>query len=286
MVLRYVCLAAFTLAACGCAPLNPSAHASRSPPASRLPTDAVVLDVAFLRLRASDTEAYRSIWDAADEQHFPAEVRVHLAANGLRAGIYGQQLPSQLRELLDAKPSTLEDVSEGVASDLDIGGNRQHLPVRAGHRSIIKASRVHPTLAVLLSEEGNVHGHQLSDVRCIFSLKPYPLGDGRVKLGLTPEIEHGESKTRWTGGEGMLIQQTGQERLILDKLRIDAVLSPGQSLILSGTSEIKGLGEYFFSQPAVGTVERRLLLIRFSQTQFDDLFAPAQTSAPLATPGE
>ena len=33
-------------------------------------------------------------------------------------------------------------------------------------------------------------------------------------------------------------------------------------------------------------VERRLLLIRFAQTQFDDLFAPEQTSAPLATPGE
>lgn len=237
-------------------------------------------------MRAADAASYQAIWDAADEQHFPADLRAHLATNGLRAGIYGPQLPSQLRELLDARPSTLEDVSEGAVSDLDIGGSRQHLPVRAGHRSIIKASKVHPTLAVLLSEEGTVHGHQLSDARCIFSLKPYPLGDGRVKLGLTPEIEHGESKARWTGGEGMLIQQTGQERLVLDRLRIDPVLSPGQSLILSATPDIKGLGEYFFSQSVGGTVERRLLLIRFSQTQFDDLFAPAQTSAPLTTPGE
>ena len=32
--------------------------------------------------------------------------------------------------------------------------------------------------------------------------------------------------------------------------------------------------------------ERRLLVIRYAQTQFDNLFAPEQTSAPLATPGE
>ena len=50
--------------------------------------------------------------------------------------------------------------------------------------------------------------------------------------------------------------------------------------------EIKGLGEYYFSQQASGAVDRRVLLVRFTQTQFDDLFIPAQTSAPLATPGE
>ena len=39
---------------------------------------------------------------------------------------------------------------------------------------------------------------------------------------------------------------------------------------------------------ALGVIvaERRLLLIHYAQTQFDDLFAPEQTSAPLATPGE
>jgi len=288
MASRYAsaCLVATTLAAWGCAPLNSASKQSSQLPQARLAPDAVVLDIAFVRLPAVDQKSYEAIWSAADEQHFPTDVRARLATNGLRVGIYGQQLPSQLRELLGARPSTLQDLSDGATSDLEIGGSRQHLPVRAGHRSIIKASKVHSSLAVLLSEEGTIRGHQLTNARCVFSLKPYPLGDGRVKLGLTPEIEHGESKTRWTGSEGMLIQQTGQERLVLDRLRLDVVLSPGQSLILSTTPEIKGLGEYYFAQMVGGAVERRLLLVRFTQTQFDDLFVPEQTSAPLATPGE
>jgi hypothetical protein len=33
-------------------------------------------------------------------------------------------------------------------------------------------------------------------------------------------------------------------------------------------------------------MERRMLVVRFSQAQIDDLFLPEQTSAPLATPGQ
>jgi hypothetical protein len=286
MASRHICLIVITLVACGCAPLNSAPKQSNRLPPARLAPDAVILDVAFVRLKASDQKVYEAIWNAADEQQFPSELRTRLTTNGLRVGIIGQQLPNQIRELLETRPGTLEDLSEGATSDLEIGGSRQHLPVRAGYRSIIKASKVYPSLAVLLSEDGTVRGHQLADARCIVALKPYPMGDGRVKLGLTPEIEHGESKTRWTGSEGMMIQQTGQERLVLDRLRIDSVLSPGQSLLLSTTPEIKGLGESFFSQLVGSAVERRLLLIRFTQTQFDDLFAPEQTSAPLTTPGD
>src|SRR5205814_9050202 len=163
----------------------------------------------------------------------------------------------------------------------DFNGSRQHLPLRAGHRTVIKASKVFPSLPVLLSEEGTVRGYHLTDARCTLSLKAHPQGEGRVKLNLTPEIEHGALKARWGGSEGMMIQQTSQDRLILDRLALEATLGPGQSLILSTTSEIRGLGEYFFAQQAGGALERRLLVIRYAQTQFDDLFMPEQTSAPL-----
>jgi hypothetical protein len=279
-------LVALTLTASGCARLNTASKPSSQLPRARLAPDAVVLDVAFVRLRTTDLETYESIWAAADEMRLSAELRRDLATNGIRAGVFGQQLPVQLQELLSAPPKLLENISEGSVGELEIGGSQQHLPVRAGHRSIIKASQVFPSLPVLLSEDGVVRGHQLTDARCILSLKPYPQGDGRVKLSLTPEIEHGELKTRWGGGEGMMIQQTSQERLALDRLRLETLLTPGQSLVLSTTPDIKGLGEYFFSQQIGGSIERRLLLIRFTQTQFDDLFVPEKTSAPLTTPGE
>ncbi len=270
----------------GCAPLNSSSRTSKSLPPGRLPPDAVVLDVAFVRLKAADVASYDAIWSAADEQRLDADLRGSLEKNGVRAGVLGQQLPLRLRELLDTPPKLLAELSQGQPEELDFNGSRQHLPLRAGHRSVIKASKVFPSLPVLLSEEGSVRGYQLTDARCTLSLKAHPQGDGRVKLNLTPEIEHGEMKARWGGSEGMMIQQTSQDRLILDRLALETMLGPGQSLLVSTTPDIKGLGEYFFSQHVGGTVERRLLVIRYAQTQFDNLFAPEQSSAPLVTPGE
>src|SRR5689334_3053433 len=88
------CWMALTSAILGCAPLS-VAHKSSNPlPHGRLPADAVVLDLAFARLRAADTESYESIWEAADEQRLNADARAALASNGLRAGVLGQQLPS------------------------------------------------------------------------------------------------------------------------------------------------------------------------------------------------
>jgi hypothetical protein len=286
MPTRLCCFVLAASAVCSCAPLAKSAKQPSGLPPTRLAPDAVVFEIAFVRLPTTDSSTYDAIWESADEQRLSVDLRRQLAANGLRAGIFGQELPLKLRGLLDRPTNALVELSQASGGEPDVGTSRQRLPARAGHRSIIKASKVHPSLAVLLSDDGAVHGHDLRDARCIFSLKPYPQGDGRVKLMLTPEIEHGESKTHWAATEGMMIQQTGQERLVIDRLAVDCVLSPGQTLLVSTTPDIKGLGEQFFLQSMGSVAERRLLLIHYAQNQFDDLFAPEQTSAPLATPGE
>jgi hypothetical protein len=286
MPTRLCCFVLAATAACGCAPLAKAAKQPSGLPPARLAPDAVVFEVAFVRLPSADSSTYDAIWEAADEQRLSADLRRQLAANGLRAGVFGQELPLKLRELLDRPTNVLAELSQGSGGEPDVGTSRQRLPARAGHRSIIKASKVYPSLAVLQCDDGAVHGHDLRDARCIFSLKPYPQGDGRVKLMLTPEIEHGESKSHFVASEGMWIQQTGQERLVLDRLAIDCVLSPGQTLLVSMTPEMKGIGEQFFLQSRGSVAERRMLLLHYAQNQFDDLFAPEQTSAPLATPGE
>lgn len=270
----------------GCAPLGKATKPPSQLPPARLPADAVVVDVAFIRLPVLDSKTYDEIWLAADEQPIPPEARRELAANGLRAGIFGQHLPHQIQELLEAPPSAIDNLTDGMLADVSLSGARQHLPLRAGHRSIIKAAPIQPSLAVLISEAGTVRGHQLTDACCIFSLKAHPQGDGRAKLDLTPEIEHGQTKSRWVGTEGVMVPLSGQERLLLDRLRFDCLLAPGQSLIVSTTPEVKGLGEHFFAQTLAGAVQRRALLLRYSQTQFDDLLAPEQTTAHLTTPGE
>jgi hypothetical protein len=286
MAWRYLCLVAALLLGPGCARLQTAGKPPSKLPPMRLAPDAVALDVAFVRLAAIDDESYDAIWQQADEQHFPPELRQKLATNGLRVGVVSQELPTKLRELVDARQDGWDhDNVATAASDAEMGGSKKHLRVRSGRRSQVYASKTYPNLAVLLSENNEVSGHQLTDARCLWALKPYPSGDGSVKLDLTPEIEHGEQKNRWAGGEGQFLQQFGPDRLVLDRLRLEAILLPGQWLILSTTPDMKGLGEYFFAEKSSGTVQRTFILVRLSQSQLDDLFAPEQTSAPLATPG-
>jgi hypothetical protein len=287
MALRTLCIVIALNVAGGCARLaTQSEEPSKLPPA-RMSADSVVLEVAFVRLPAADQAAYDAIWDQADEQHFPAELRRELGANGLRAGVLGQQLPADLRALLDATPNTLEERSEDVeTSDAEVNRAPRRMQCRNGRRAKILVSKTHPTLALLQREAGQVRGHQLSDAQCLLALKAYPQGDGRVKLDITPEVEHGQLKTGWVGTEGSLMQRVGRDKLVFDRLRLDATLTPGQVLLISNTAEIKGPGEPFFAETAGGTVERTLLLIRVVQTQIDDLFTPDHALSPLVTPGD
>jgi hypothetical protein len=286
MSLRTCCVLVASLAAPGCAQLTTQPeHPSKLPPA-RMSPDSVVLEIAFVRLPAADQAAYDAIWNQADEQHFPAELRRDLAANGLRAGVLGQQLPAELRALLDAAPHVLEERSEDVeTSDAEVNRAARRMQCRSGRRSKILVSKTFPSLALLQREAGQVRGHQLADAQCLFALKAYPQGDGRVKLDITPEVEHGQLKTQWVGTEGSLMQRVGRNKLVFDRLRLDAMLTPGQVLVISNTAEIKGPGEPFFAETAGGTVERTLLLVRVAQTQLDDLFTPDHALAPLVTPG-
>jgi hypothetical protein len=276
------------LAAGGCARWIASSETKPSglPPVKAAP-DAVMLDVVFVKQPAADIEAYDAIWNAADEQAFSTDVRRELAGNGLRAGVFGQELPRELRALLDNPAAdALEQGHDADATDGEVGGSRRHLQVRTGVWKKIYASQTHPALAVLQSENGTVHGHQLTSAQCLFGLKTYPKGDGRVKLDLTPEIEHGELKPRWVRSEAQLVQSVSRERLLLDSLRIEALLSPGQWLVISTTRDIKGLGENFFVDAPSGPARRTLLLVRVAQTQLDDLFAHEPSAAPLVTPGD
>ena len=280
-------IAALAISAAGCARwVATTEKLTRLPPARPSP-DSVALDVAFVRLPTADLDAYDRIWNAADEQALPSELRRDLATNGMRVGILGHELPGPLRERLDAKQEFQADRDEeSAATDAELGGGKRHLQIRSGRWKKIFASKTYPTLAVLLSEDDRVSGHQLSQAQCLFTLKAYPQGDGGAKLEVTPEIEHGAEKSQWISSEGSLVLRTARPKLGLDRLRIEAKLSPGQWLMLSTTREARGLGEYFFMESAGAAAERTSVLVRLAQTQLDDVFAPERTSAPLATPGE
>lgn len=271
----------------GCALLtfeDPPGEPVRLPPA-RMAADSVVLEFLFVRMPMSESAAYDEIWDAADEQVLSADLRRQLTENGFRCGVVPQELPPILRERLASSANSLEDRSEDIAtSDAEVDRSARRKQCRAGRRAKIVVSKTHDNLSVLTREGGAVRGRLVEKAQCLFALKPYPQGDGRVKLDVTPEVEHGELKQQWVGGNGTMMQRMGKDRIVLDPLRIVTTLAPGQSLLLSATAEPHGLGDHFFVETAGGTVERSLLLIRVAQTQHDDLFAPGALPSPLATP--
>jgi hypothetical protein len=283
---RIFILAGLSAACAGCvdwvaAPQEPS----QLPPA-RMSPDSVGLEIAFVRLPLADTEADAAIWAEADEQHFPQDLRRQFIANGLRAGVLGQHLPTKLREALDQE-STLDDRARDVnTSDGEVNRGQRRISCRPGRRAEIVVSKTHPSLALLTKTDTQVSGALLENARCLFAIKPYPQGDGRVKLDVTPEVEYGEATAQWVGHEGSFMQRVGRQRKVFDSLRLEAILQPGQVLLISTTADAKGLGQHFFLEEAAGRAERTLLLVRVSQTQWDDLFAPEQVSTPLATPVE
>lgn len=290
MQLRYhlpILLAACGWLGSGCALLNTSPKAETSSlPAPPLPANCVVLEVAFVRVPLADEVAYNSIWSEVDEQHFPTDLRRQMSANGLRCGIVGMQLPPKLKEALDdSQPGAVERGEDSLA-DPELDRAPRRIQCRTAQRAKILVTKKLESLPLLVMEDSCVRGFPLSQAQCLFGLKTYPQGDGRAKIELTPEVEHGEMKTQFIGRDGAVQPQLGQDRVVLDKLRLSAILAPGHVLMLAGTPEVKGVGSSFFTETDSGTTYRRILLVRLAVTQYDDLFAPDQMVTPLATPGE
>jgi hypothetical protein len=281
-----ILLTSFAWLGSGCALIN-TAQKPEAPslPAPPLPASSVVLEVAFARLPLADEATYNGIWSEVDEQHFPTELRRQMSANGLRCGIVGMQLPPKLKEALDASEPGAAERGEDSLADPELDRAPRRIQCRSGQRAKVLVTKQLDALSLLLLEDTHVRGLPLSQAQCLFGLKAYPQGDGRAKIELTPEVEHGEMKTQFVGRDGSVMPQAGQDRMVLDKLRLSAMLSPGDVLMISGTPDVKGVGSSFFTETDSGTTYRRILLVRLAVTQYDDLFAPDQIVKPLATPG-
>jgi len=265
----------------GCAPWRDSPAAPPDLPVPPAAPDSVWLEIAFVRLGVDGTRSLDELWQDLDEQHLPAHVRRTLRDNGYRCGRAGVQLPAALRPLLD-QPA--DDAITGLQGDLEAPVQLRRLQSRTGRRSEIVTSGQRDEMVILLQEGGRLAGRSLRDAQCLFAAKTFPLGDGRVRLVLTPEVHHGQPQQRWVGRDGAFLLEAGRAREVFEKLRIETVVAPGQTLVLSCTSPAKGLGKHFFLDPTQGRAHEKLLLIRLAQSQRDDLFdADATVSEPLTT---
>ena len=256
-------------------------------PSPRMAPDTVVLEVAFIQL-PNDAAGEDELWRQIDEQHWPAEVRRRLSDNGLRIGLLGTQMPDTLRSLLDVRAGVVDLLSQGgFPEQHGLPTFQQRLQVRGGQERKIRITQeALEEMVIVLNEDGAVRARRFEKPQGLLNLCLHPLGDGRVRLELSPEIEYGETRQRWVGGQGQFAQISDRQRCTFDKLRVTTTMAPGQTLIVTATSEAKGLGGHFFAALASDHPTRSAMLVRIAQTQLDDLFAPPPQGASPAPPAD
>ncbi len=272
------------LAACGCSEVPKRSARQLLRPAQMSP-DSVVVDIYFVRFPFGDAEANGDLWAEVDEQHFPTDLRQRLARNGFRAGLIAGPLPEGLWRLLDApdKPGPAEGGMEVKVTDLreDPKVVRRHVQARAGQRTEIQASGVYERLPVLLCDAGGVCGQEYTEAQGVLAMRAEPQPDGRVRIHLVPEVHYGQARLQRIPTPGGVRLEPGRPRRAFDELALEATLQPGHMVLLTSLPHKLGsLGHYFFTQERSGKLEQKLVVIRLSQTQRDDLFDP-QRGLPL-----
>ncbi len=274
-VARTLIAALLITAVCGCASWDSPATVAFDLPIPKMSPDSVVLEIAFLRIPVDSAEEFAALWNEVDEQQLSNEDRRRLGSNGFRAGVIGARLPEILRQLLDKSDTPFEaSGANGILSE-DIFQSRRRLPVRAGQPAkIVAVPKEQDRIAVLQNENGYVRGLEFTQAQGIFVMHTFPLGDGRVRIQLTPTIEHGLLRNQYVGGDQTFMLQAGRDTHEFAELRLENLLSPGQTLLVTKTLDAKGLGCHFFAaDPAVAS-SGSVMLIRLAQTQQDDLFSP------------
>lgn len=261
-----------------CTPLRPPQGKS---PLARptMSPDSVVLDIFFVRFPFGDPEANGPLWDEIDEQRFPTDVRRELTRNGFRAGVVVGQIPTALAQLLELsdKPPPADQTCQSSASDLESAPTvvRRHKQLRAGRPCEIQASDVYPDLPVVMCQSGDLCGRSYSDAQAMLVVKPFPTSGDHVRLEVVPQIEYGQSRPRYVGTHGALRLEVGRDRRVFEKLALSADVATGSMIVMGCVDARPGsLGYHFFTRTTDGRLEQKLLVIRLSQTQHDDLFDP------------
>jgi len=267
--------------AAGCSTVKPPPAKSLLGPAAMSPESAA-MEVFFVRCPMGDTNANATLWEQVDEQSIANEVRLQLARNGFRAGLIGGQIPQGLSRLLDlatAPATAASNPIEASAMQEDPQVIRRHMQVRPGARQEIIASELYDELPVLLSESGQLSGQTYHQAQGMLALRTANLRDGRVKIELVPEVHYGQPRQRWVAGQGMYRLEAGREKKVFDALAISAPLARGEMLVMTCLANRPGsLGHHFFSDKRGGRCDQKLLVLRLTQAQHDDLVPPVEDS--------
>jgi hypothetical protein len=238
-----------------------------------LTDDGVELEVIFIRFPAGDREMNGTLWNDVDEQSLPAATRTELAANGLRAGVIGGETPAILARRLAAAEDHSTPAAAAAKLEAEPAVRRSRMQMHRGRPGSIIASPVYDQLSPLIRDEGQLGGKTYRQAQGEFIIDVDPQPDRNVTLSLLPELQYGEAQQKYMADDGVIRMELAKPKRTFDKLKLTATLAPDQMLLVTSLPERPGsLGHYFFTEPKSGRLDQKLLVIRLSDTKYNDLF--------------
>jgi hypothetical protein len=274
LVAMRACLLSFAmLAVAGCRVVEPHS-AARSPLAPiALSPDAITLEV-FSAPAPHDDAHFDELWQFVDEQPLPADLRVRLAANGMRAGLVGPNIPDSLAAALKVTDRRVEDDQRQLVSmNPDGGVTLRVVHLQIGKRTELSIPRVREETSLLEFVDGQARGKTYHKAECRLALRAFDKSDGRVQLELTPELHHGEFKSRVRGSDGMFLWTQERAKRIFHELKLEPTLAAGEMLLItSRPNRAASAGDHFFTGEAGDKPVAMLWVFRVSQGAPDPVF--------------
>jgi hypothetical protein len=230
--------------------------------------DSVTLEIFHARIPIDKEATADKIWDHIDEQRFAPELRRQLVANGLRAGIVGATPPEAISDLLALQ-------SEAPETSAVPRVTRQVKQLNRLDEMTIQVSDLRDEAHVLFSKDGVMGGKTFMQVQGVYTLQAEAAPAQRVKVRITPELQHGELRQRRVGSDkGIFLSTVSREREVFEQLTMQTLLAPGDLLVLGCLPNAKAsLGGVFHTASSGGQDERKLVILRLLEVPRTEILA-------------
>ena len=264
----------------GCAPWNIVSKPGDLPlRAAKASADSVTLEIYFARLPATLVDAEdrtwsETLWRDIDEQRLSFEVRRELAAAGIRAGTVGATTPRALVELLQLNGDAItasDTLEPKTLAEEEPSVQRRVLQLRSGRRGEVLASSVLPEMVLWLHDDGKLRGETYHNAQGLLAISAELEGQNNIRLRMTPEVQHGNPKQSFAGDDGVFRIEMKKPTVVLDHLRTECELSPGEMIVMTSLPDRPGsLGHYLFREASPHGEQQKVLVIRLVHAPSSD----------------
>jgi hypothetical protein len=228
--------------------------------------DVVQMRIAILECPPGESEwryLNGELWQLADESLIEEDRRRAMTDSGFRVGKVGTQPPARLLSLLTSarfNPAPRElAFRAGDSKTLCLGPTLEHCRYRT-------------------EREGERLDMEQADCKLVVVASRAP--DGRTRLRLTPQVEHGEAKNvyRADAQAGTFLSSPERPAETYSQMAWDAELALNEYLIVGGSYDrTDSLGHQFFVRPDEAVPVQRLLVLQMGAAPSDP---PAPEPAP------